>query len=424
MAGLKISQLTDGVGIGSADSMAAVRSGANVKVQGNRLNNNTWLVGRNATNTADVNILRLNTAGQVEFGFVPISLVFEQNASGVAPNTLKMPTVNSKVIMACHDGSKITITDLITRVTTDVAIGGTPQPPIISPDGTLVAVACHGSQTTYLITIATAAAGSAISTPGGPVASGFTPDGTKCFVDCADNNPSILRRIDVASRTNDANHTFDNYTGMTMQILVTPDGSKVCVPGWARDDWPAVPRRYYVVNPTTMARMGTVNLTSGDNSWQDVTNTTAYLTSRANGLVNVINLSTYTLTTTIAVGAEPWWCELTADESMLVVAAKGANQVVLIDTATNTISTTIPVTGGPQMGAISSKTNRAYIGCFTSGEIAIIDLTTRTLIGKFPARVGPSGISIAENGTGIVAGGYDPTGGFEGFRYFQPYMML
>jgi hypothetical protein len=68
MTGLKISQLTDGVGIGSADSLVAVRSGADVKIQGNRLNNNTWLVGRNAAGSDDVNMLRLNTNNQVEFG--------------------------------------------------------------------------------------------------------------------------------------------------------------------------------------------------------------------------------------------------------------------------------------------------------------------------------------------------------------------
>jgi hypothetical protein len=68
MAGLKISELTDGVGIGSADSLVAVRSGADFKIQANRLTNNTWLVGRNQAGTGDVNMLRLNTNNQVEFG--------------------------------------------------------------------------------------------------------------------------------------------------------------------------------------------------------------------------------------------------------------------------------------------------------------------------------------------------------------------
>jgi hypothetical protein len=82
MPDLKISQLTDGASIGSADTLVAVRAGSNVKIPANNYANANWLTWRNAANNANINGLRLNAANYLE-----ISSPFVRDSFGLADAT-------------------------------------------------------------------------------------------------------------------------------------------------------------------------------------------------------------------------------------------------------------------------------------------------------------------------------------------------
>jgi YVTN family beta-propeller protein len=121
------------------------------------------------------------------------------------------------------------------------------------------------------------------------------------------------------------------------------------------------------------------------------TNPNSYSGSFGNDQVGVIDSTTNTLVTTIALPAvsgnafSPDVATLTPDGTKLFVCSRNANAVKVIDTATNTIVATVPLTGLTESSECGSTNSYAYFAC-RNGHVAMIDtggggytLTTLTL---------------------------------------------
>ena len=136
----------------------------------------------------------------------------------------------------------------------------------------------------------------------------------------------------------------------------------------------------------------------------------AYITNYNDDTVSVIDTSTNTVTTTIAVGRNPF-AVATSSLNKVYVSNAGSASVSVIDATTNSVTNTIPLdTGIPpidlpnQSGiAVSPNGSRIYAGYRRTGttSLAIIDATTNAVIDKVDVGGWPYGVVVNPTGTRV-----------------------
>ncbi|MBI5894057.1 MAG: FecR domain-containing protein [Deltaproteobacteria bacterium] len=118
----------------------------------------------------------------------------------------------------------------------------------------------------------------------------------------------------------------------------------------------------------------------------------AYVTHYTGGnSVSVIDTTTNTVLTTIAVGTNATDLDVNPQTNRLYVA--GGSTVSVIDTTTNTVIATISVTN-PNGIAVNPQTNRAYVSSFSSNSVSVIDTTTNTVLTNIAVGSGPDAVAV------------------------------
>ena len=104
-----------------------------------------------------------------------------------------------------------------------------------------------------------------------------------------------------------------------------------------------------------------------------------YVTNSAGTTVSIIDLTSNTVTGTIAVGSNPLGIAISGNRAY--VANSGSDTVSVIDLTTNTVTATIDVGSNPYFVAIGG--NYAYVSNYEggsgSGSLSVIDINTNTV---------------------------------------------
>jgi YVTN family beta-propeller protein len=145
--------------------------------------------------------------------------------------------------------------------------------------------------------------------------------------------------------------------------------------------------------------------------------------STSTGTISVVNLSSFVVTQSIAVGLHPTGMAFYGQ--YLLVANTYSDSISAIDTTTNKVAKTINlalpikvpgalVNAGPNSIAVDAVNNIAYVALYTTNSVAVVDLNSELVLGLIPVGYAPSsvvldaadGALLVANDKGIGATGY------------------
>lgn len=107
---------------------------------------------------------------------------------------------------------------------------------------------------------------------------------------------------------------------------------------------------------------------------------TAYIAGLGDNTVHVIDVTSSTIVSTVAVGNFPIGIAISPDESNVYVTNYVDGTVSVIDATSNTVTATIVVGGFPSSIAVSPDGNSIYVGFLDGSMITVIDAVTNTVI--------------------------------------------
>ena len=147
--------------------------------------------------------------------------------------------------------------------------------------------------------------------------------------------------------------------------------------------------------------------------------------STASGTISVVNLSTFTMTGSIAVGLHPTGMAFWGKN--LLVANVYSDSISVIDTSTNKVTQTInlglpirvpgegPAYGaGPNSIAVDAVNDIAYVALYNANAVAVVNLKTASVSGLIPVGYAPSAVVLdstdgelfVANDKGLGTGGF------------------
>src|SRR5207247_1804680 len=108
--------------------------------------------------------------------------------------------------------------------------------------------------------------------------------------------------------------------------------------------------------------------------------TLAYITNGNSNNVSVIDTTTNTVLTNVAVGNEPIGVAGNPAGTRLYVTNVSDDSVSVIDTTTNTVLTNVAVGSGPFGVAVNPAGTHLYVTNFYDSSFSVIDTTTNTVL--------------------------------------------
>ncbi len=218
----------------------------------------------------------------------------------------------------------------------------------LTPDGKSAFVTNLGDNTVSVIDTETDSVITTVSVGSYPRGLAVTPDGSRAYVaNSSDNTISVIN-----TSSNSVVTTISGVSG-PLAVAVSPDGKRAYVSTWSQsvavlDIDPASDSYNSVV--------ATIAVDPGDGDGGiDVSpdGSHVYVAAGPSGYMSVIDTTTNTVTTTIAVGPEPFGVAVSPDGTRLYVTIVNVGQgiyppttpVSVIDTASNTVMATVTVPG-------------------------------------------------------------------------------
>ena len=116
----------------------------------------------------------------------------------------------------------------------------------------------------------------------------------------------------------------------------------------------------------------------------------------------MIDLRTFALAKTIAVGSEPTGIAANSKKNEIYVVNAGSNNVSVIDAETNAVVATIGVHGRPYFIDVAEDGRRAYVANSGSSNVSVIDLEKRTVIGNVRVGAAPGLARVSPDGATVV----------------------
>jgi len=254
-----------------------------------------------------------------------------RNPSGVAVS----PDGSLVFVANSYDNNVSVINTSSNTVVTTIPVGARPNGVVFSPDGSKVYVSNAWDDNVSVISVATNTVINKISAGEGPAGLITNKDGSILYVANAEGNDVYVI------------NTITGYTGsigtdsFPVTLALSPDESLLYITTLG-----TVTGSVMVANTANNTIKTTIPLKgAGYAIWLSPDGSTAYVPDGFE--VNVINMSTNTLTTTIPVDPSygVWG---SADGSLAYVTNSGFNNVAVINTATNAIVTNIPVGTTPK----------------------------------------------------------------------------
>lgn len=128
----------------------------------------------------------------------------------------------------------------------------------------------------------------------------------------------------------------------------------------------------------------------------------AYVPNGKSNTVSVIDLRTFELAKTIAVGAEPTGIAANSQKNEIYVVNSGSSNVSVIDAEKNMVVATIGVHGRPYYIDVAKDGRRAYVANSGSDNVSVIDLETRDVVGNVRVGSKPGLARISPDGSSVV----------------------
>jgi YVTN family beta-propeller protein len=115
----------------------------------------------------------------------------------------------------------------------------------------------------------------------------------------------------------------------------------------------------------------------------------------------VINTANNTVSTTIAVGTNPYGISVSPDGSKVYVVNGNSNTVSVINTATNTVTATITGFNRPYGISVSPNGSKIYVANVLSNTVSVIDSVTNIITATITVGTEPNGISVSPDGSKV-----------------------
>jgi len=261
------------------------------------------------------------------------------------------------------------VDDATQSVVATIPVGANPWAVAASPDGSRVYVPNRSSGSVSVIDTASGTVIATIPTAAETFGAVVTPDSSEVYVVVNSTNSVVV--IDTATNTISA--TIPGFV-TPYYADVTPDGTRVLVASRGSNS-------IDIIDTATKTIVGSYPV--ANNPWQvQVTpdGSKAYVTS-VNGLQAAsIDLTSGTVTTIPGTGANSDMA-FRADSSVAYLSRWSGGGVQVVDVATDTLVTTIPTASGRTDGAsMTPDGSRLYVASAGTGEVYIIDPATNTII--------------------------------------------
>jgi YVTN family beta-propeller protein len=127
----------------------------------------------------------------------------------------------------------------------------------------------------------------------------------------------------------------------------------------------------------------------------------AYVSNADSNSVSVIDTSTNTVVTTVAVGNSPFGVAVNPDGTRAYVANAFSSDISVIDTSTNTVVATVSLENTPYGVAITPDGARAYVTNPVSNSVSVVDTSTNTVVATVAVGNIPYGVAITPDGTRV-----------------------
>jgi YVTN family beta-propeller protein len=124
----------------------------------------------------------------------------------------------------------------------------------------------------------------------------------------------------------------------------------------------------------------------------------AYVTDAGTNTVSVINTASDTVTAGIAVGGNPVGVVFSPDGTHAYIGNGTSNSVSVINTATNAVTGTIAVGANPRSVAVSPDGTHLYVANHTSNTVSVISTATNTVTASIGVGSGPWGVAVSPDG--------------------------
>ena len=278
------------------------------------------------------------------------------------------------------------------RTVATIGVGNSPAAIAITPDGNFAYVANNnddsipGADTVSVLNLKTNTVQQTISDASfnQPYTVTINANGTKAYI--TNSNSTTVTIIDIA--TNTVIGVIDGFDGPS-GFVITPDGNTA-----------------YVNNYGGPGGVGSGNGTT----------------------VNIVNLTTNTITGTITVGLAPASLAITPDGAFVyvinyVTGNPGTGTISVIQTSTNTVIQTITGFFGPFGIAITPDGKFAYVTNFGSNNfspitggmspevsgstVSVVQLSTNTIVATIRVGNQPGGIAITPDGRFAYVSNYN-----------------
>jgi len=283
--------------------------------------------------------------------------------------------------------SNVSVIDTATnQVTATVNVGVQPDGVAVTPDGKKVYVGNNNDGTVSVIDTSTNTVTATVTVGTNPNGIVVSPDGTKVYVACYSTNNIFV--IDTATNTVTATVNAPNIYNPT-SIAITPDGTKIYV---GNNNGPQI---VSVIDTTTYTVITTVGVGANPHYIAITPNGAyAYVTSWLYNNVYVINTTTNAVIATIPVGTHAQGAAVSPDGAKVYVTNSGDKTISIIDAATNIVTATIPVGNSPNGVEVSPDGSKVYVANTDDGTVSVIDTTTKTVIATVSVGTNPFALGL------------------------------
>ncbi len=261
------------------------------------------------------------------------------------------------VVVSAGDGTAasdvsftITIGPATYQRTATIGVGQTPMEVKFSPDGLHAYTINVFDSAVGVIDTATDSLITTIPIGGFPGDIELSPDGTTAYVAVNSNDGRGLITV-INTFTNTVGSTIDLGSDIVNGIAISPDGS------------------------------------------------TAYVARTFSHSVTVVDLTTRTITGSIAVGEGPLTVTFNPGGTRAYVANTQSNTVSVIDTATRSVVATMTTDRYPEHIAISEDGSRGYVSNFLGQGISTFDTATNRVTNVFVGGSNPSDVAVTPDGS-------------------------
>ena len=130
----------------------------------------------------------------------------------------------------------------------------------------------------------------------------------------------------------------------------------------------------------------------------------AYITSRSNNIVEIVDTGSNTIVATLPTGTTPLGVGARPDGREVWIANAGSNNITVIRPWTRTVVATFPVCAQPFSVVFLPDSTRAYVSCKGANTVAVVDVATRSVVTTIPTLQQPTYLSLSREGTRLAVG--------------------